>query len=331
MHVTYDTRKAFRLMDVLLERYRAKKYPFNRADAIYPQQMITQKVRGDKYSLACFYFYACIYMRGGIESAQVFRAFLKMHNDTPLLFEPFSAARMTEEEVSAVLKKYVGWDSREARKDWVENSRRLVKNWNGNPLDLLKNLKSYEEAIYRMRNKIKKNGRIRTLDTKYEGFRGFKFKMVSMLLYFYDLATEAVRVRAAEGKEVRADEKISAPIRNLVLKYMRARNIRPVEIANALWLYSLLMCGNSPATVTKSLRERSAPLLEHHEIKEQWVHEKWVSANAAKLLRDTCMRCVLQRNCKFAIPAKSYYRKGQLVLRPRAAPRYCIRLTAGVF
>jgi hypothetical protein len=173
MLVSTDYKAGYAMLDKLVGLHQANKYPFNRPDAIIPQKIIPEEIRKDKYLLACFYFYICIYMRGGIESLQAFNAMIKMWRVHPELFDPVRAQMLSPEQVQPILREFVGWDSKAASINWVTNSIRLSKNWNGNPLNLLKNLRSYDGAIKRIRNKRTKRD-LREAGKGNEGFRGFQ-------------------------------------------------------------------------------------------------------------------------------------------------------------
>ncbi|HEY6022533.1 MAG TPA: hypothetical protein VIY48_22515, partial [Candidatus Paceibacterota bacterium] len=155
MHVIVHQDKVFELLDVLLARWKSKpkQYPYNRPDAVIPQRIIPPELHANKHTLACWYFYACIYMRGGIESLQAFNALIRMWRDLPHLFDPAHAALMQPSDMQPILRKYIGWDSEQASINWVFNSRWLMQSWKGNPLNLIKGLRSYEEAERRIRNK----------------------------------------------------------------------------------------------------------------------------------------------------------------------------------
>ncbi len=354
MHVRAVKSVAFPMIDILVELQQKKAYPFNRPDAIIPQKIIPAELRADKYKLACFYFYVCIYMRGGIESLQAFNALIKMWRAHPELFEPYLAQFAPQQNVQAVLKKFIGWDAKNASINWIENSKRLVRNWKGNPLNLLKGLRTWELAVKRIRNKTTKKDQ-RKAGERNEGFRGFQYKMVSMLLYFYDwekwfevrflypspadfhnfrlaLANGALVVTIPKDRIVRTSEKLSKPWRDMVMAYLRERNADPVVVADALWLFSLVLCGNSPFTVTRELKPRTTSvknkegrvthkvpyigLFEHSRVEEEWTSVQ-LGARKTKQLKQTCVVCPLAATCSFAIPSKPYYRKGRLILHAR--------------
>lgn len=183
MHVIVNSEKVFALLDVLVARQREKRYPYNRPDAIIPQTIIPADLRSDKRTLACWYLYACIYMRGGIESLQAFNALIKMWREAPQLFDPGYAAFLQPEDIRPILKKYIGWDSRQASINWTFNSRWLLQQWGGDPINLVRGVKTYDEAARRIRNK-RNRGDLKEAGADGAGFLGFQHKMTSMLLYF---------------------------------------------------------------------------------------------------------------------------------------------------
>ncbi len=397
MRFIVNRRKLFDKLDALLELFERKLYPFNRPDAIVPQKILPLEMRESaptsiltgqgvelfhpgtldkRYTLACFYFYVCIYMRGGIESLQAFNAMIKLWRKYPELFNPFYVQNLTVEKLQPILKKFVGWDSEKAAYNWIENSKRLVLHWGGNPLNLIKGLRTWEEACRRIRNKRTSRDK-REAGIDGQGFEGFQYKMVSMLLYFYDweewfevkfvypspadfqnfrfgFSLELI-VAVLDGHDqsmleynpggvvvITVSEKVSEPWRNAIMAYIRSRKADPVKVADAIWLFPLILCGNSPATMTKAeplkkLREKDerlgmleGKLLEPYQLHfngaqgfvEDWKHDGWVMARSRRALQQTCYTCPFLSDCKFSIPAKPYYsketeygRSGKIVLR----------------
>lgn len=341
MHVTIRQDVVFGLIDVLLARWKAKQYPYNRPDAIIPQKIIPKEMRADTYTLSCFYFYVCIYMRGGIESLQAFSALIRMWREHPKLFDPWEVQYYRPPEVQAILKEFIGWDSRSASISWVENSQRLMRHYQGNPLNLIKGVRDYDEALRRIRNKTTKRD-LASAGHGGGGFRGFQPKMVSMFLYFCDwegwlkprflypspadfhnfrigLANGGIVVELGDGESLSASEKLSAPWRAVVMEYLRARKADPIEVSDALWLFSLVMCGNSPLTVTKQPGGQH-DLLSRAGLAGSWQedqHEKWVASHKRTSLAQTCFVCPFVHSCTLAIPAQPYYRRGKLLLHKR--------------
>jgi hypothetical protein len=354
MKVTVDHTKVFELLDTILPRWKAspKLYPYNRKDAVIPQTIITAELRADKFTLACFYFYICIYMRGGIVSLQAFKAMIKIWQTHPELLDPRQAVEIKPEAIRAILISFgLGWDSENASKNWIENSKRLVTTWGGNPLSLLRNLTSYEEACRRILNKKGRedseetHGFLKDAGKGDRGFIGFQYKMVSMLLYFYDwermlpirflypspadfhnfrlgIACGAITIKTKNGQIPRAVEYISKPWRAAVMHYLKEKKADPVEVADALWLFSLVMCGNSPATQTKQgplkkkldhNKKEIETLLTVAEVEEKWDDLEWATRKHMNLDK-TCLVCPFASTCR-PVPARPYYTKGHLVTR----------------
>jgi len=340
MKVTMKKERFTFVVDALLERQRKKLLPYNENGATVPQYLIPDEIRSNTHTLACFYFFLCIYMRGGIESHTAFRQLIKMWFKHPKFFDPKLASQIKESEITEVLKEYVGWDSKNAARFWSLNAKRLAKQWGSNPLELIKGLSDYNEAVRRIARKTTKQ---KNLDTKDDGFYGFQEKMVSMLLYFYDwegwlpkflypspadfhhyrlfIANEAIIVKTSNGNKIRYSKQISAVIRKGLLDYLKANtNTTTIELADALWLYSFSMCGNSPATITKVSID-TKELFRKAGIEEWWNFDGWINTRT-KSLAKTCVVCVLGKTCKFGIPARSYYSRGIIELRPRPQIQY---------
>ncbi|OGG55216.1 hypothetical protein A3D62_01875 [Candidatus Kaiserbacteria bacterium RIFCSPHIGHO2_02_FULL_49_11] len=341
MEVFANKRRFFQIVDALMERKRLKLYPFNTKQAYVPQLLILPEIRRDTVLLACYYFCICIYMRGGVESHTVFKQFNKMWQKHPEMFLPEKVAGLSHEYIHAVLKRFIGWDAVAAARFWKANMTALYRNWGGNPFNILRGISSYEEACRRLRNKNGRSGtkKLLSLDPVEEGFIGFQFKMVSMFLYFCDwegwlrprflypspadfhhyrlfIANEAVVIKTHNGRSIRYDEKISNPIRTLLMKYLKERRADPVEVADALWLFSLLMCGESPVTKTRSAEMKNLSLFKTNLLDGLSTSTGIASAKKRQLLQ-TCGACILEKTCKFAIPSHPYYRRGILELRNR--------------
>jgi len=242
---------AFPALDIIVEAWIAKpkRFPFNNVDAVVPQRLIPDELRKDTFHLTCFYFYICLYMKGRITSEQAFKALLRMREDIPELFDPLTAQFMSTEFVEGALRKYVNRDIVQTAKAWRANSRELMLNWGGDPQNITKGMRSYNEAIRRIRNKrgvksvlaksLQKNG-------TGHGFEGFQPKMVSMFIYFLDwegllqtrflypapadfhnfrfgLATGSLIVETNEPW-IRFSEKLSKPWREMLMRYLKARD-----------------------------------------------------------------------------------------------------------
>lgn len=340
MEVTRNKRRFFSTVDVLLERKRENLFPFNTEQAYVPQLLIPQEIRQDTILLGTFYLIICTWMRGGLESHTAFKLFIKGCAKHPELLDPKWIAEVPYERLYTIISNIIGWDAKAATGFIKENMTLFHRNWGGDLLKLLRGVSSYEEACRRLRNKNGRSGKnkLPSLDPVETGFIGFQFKMVSMLLYFCDwegwlkprflypspadfhhyrifLANEAILVKNGKGP-IRYTEEISRPIRDLLMAYLVERQADPVEVADALWLYSLLMCGESPFTITREQPTERPALLAKSGVEETWDLSQWAQRRKKRIQR-TCGACILADTCKYAIPSKPYYRKGILQLNPR--------------
>lgn len=354
MKVQVDSKRFPEVLDRLLQMHRDGVYPFSRTDAVVPQTLIGEDIREDKRALSLFYFFACIYMRGGIVSSTAFKLLLKMRTAYPWMFEPAEVITRDVAAVRMVLKRHIGWDSENAGLYWHLNAGLLVEQWRGNPLNILGAIENYDDALTYYVNKNKKGSKKPgTFTEKLQhnqrslGFWGHQHKMASMQVYFADwerlftkrflypgpvdfhnyrlfLTTGAIKLVGVEDNEsVSFGEKVSRPARDALMNYLIRTGVDPVDLADVIWLYSLLMCGESPHTKTKEAKKKPAPLFLHGEVEEVWSIGEWSKRKATSLHR-SCHVCAFNRTCRYAIPAGPYYGKkesgergGKIVLRPR--------------
>ena len=130
----------------------------------------------------------------------------------------------------------------------------------------------------------------------------------------------------------RVDETLSVEWRNLMMRYLKDReNTTPIELADALWLFSLVLCGESPLTMYRepeTVKGQLGPAnnpkgnLFPHDVSNMYMSTK---KNRMKA-KNTCLACPLLKTCTLAIPAGPYYQRkegregawgGQLLLQPR--------------
>lgn len=345
MHVRVNKTRAVELLDDLLGRYTDKKFPYNLKRAVVPQVLIPASLREDKETLARFYFFACLYMRGRIESHTAFRGLIRMWHDQPDVFDPACVQHKEYDKMVALLLKYMNKDVRATARHWLKNAGRLVRYWDSSVLNVLSRVKNYDDALYYIRNKHGKHPYKNLLDyeQKWEGFVGFQHKMVSMLIYFFDwegwlkqrfiypspadfhhyrifLATGVLVVSNGE-KHIRYNDRISAAIRRVVFSFIKSKKADPVEVADTLWLFSYLLCGESPVTATPNMEtraKRAADDPQEELFPNTWKFdlEGFVRARSHRYWQ-TCGICPVRENCTFAVPARLYYDRGIIELRQR--------------
>ncbi len=352
MLVRTDKEALFWLIDELLVRWRAtpKAYPFNRPDSIIPQTIVPDELRKNKETLAVWYIAVCNQMKGRVSSDEAFRGNIRIWRKYPWFFNPREVLQNHgPQELEAVYKEFLPIDRKTNVRGLLWNYRLLDVHYDGKALGLLKKLTSYEQAERRLRNKRTQRERI-AAGVGGEGMFGFQHKMVSMLVYFYDwegwfkkrfiypspadihnfrigLSSKALIVENAPDEMVRDYEGISAPWRAAVVEYMVERKEDPVDVSDVLWLYSNLMCGNSPMTHTprsekkkkKGEKEEKKPvaMFEESEIPHFNGVRQFMHPSNRKAIEETCLNCFLLHKCDYAIPAQPYYNEGVIMLRKR--------------
>lgn len=335
--VIVDDETGFLVFDILIERWQAepKKFPFDQRSAIIPQNIIPDRLREDKEELFNFYLFICLYMRGGIESLQAFRAMIRLWEDKPELFDPYHAQYLTHGELQPIVAQYVGWDSNNVAKFWIENARRLMRNWEGRASNVFRGMKSYDEALRRIRNKTNKRDWLEAckVDDRGQGFIGFQPKMVSMWVYFMDWEglldknflyptpadfhnfrlglAHRILVLEPQPENIRSSEKISKPWRELTIRYLEARKgkVSPVELADAIWLFSLVACGNSPLTDYHERNDKNGHGMFSAEYLEHSAKPDFLASKFRGRLERTCLACPLIDTCEIAVPAGPYYQR----------------------
>jgi hypothetical protein len=222
----------------------------------------------------------------------------------------------------------------------LTNYRLLDVHYNGKALDLIKGMNSYEEAVRRLRNKKTKQERV-AAGIAGEGMFGFQHKMVSMLVYFYDwegwfkkrfiypspadihnfrigLTSKSLVVEEAVNDTIKDYEGISAPWRKAVVEYLVERGEDPLDVSDVLWLFSNVMCGNSPMTHTpREEQEAGNGMFEEKELPHFDGEIQFLHPSYRRDLEQTCLNCFLLDRCDYAVPARPYYNKGMIVLRRR--------------
>jgi hypothetical protein len=229
-----------------------------------------------------------------------------------------------------------------------------VSTWGGKTSNIFKGVSSYEEALRRIRNKTRDSKKIReeadAITGNGLGFMGFQPKMVSMLVYFIDwenLLKEqfiyptpadfhnfrfglALRIIVLNPQPVniRSTELISKPWRDLTIRYLEARKgqVTPVELADAIWLFSLESCGNSPLTDYHEREDKNGHGMFDEDHLPHSTKPDFMAPRFRERLKRTCLGCSLLDICELGIPAGPYYQRrgdrdvafgGQLYLADR--------------
>lgn len=272
--------------------------------------------------MRCFSFASGYYMRGGIKSTTAVRSLGRLYDNFPDLFVAEKAKNFDAKRLSGILRDYnLGYHSGDIGPAWVENARRLVRLWGGDPRNIFVGVSTYEDACKRVAN-----------DHRGGGFIGFQKKMVSMLIvYLVDAGLiepflfpvpvdmHVTRIVVAneivvpigptdENTDLLQGEYLPDLIRETVFEFATDKKANPVILSEALWLLSATICDQNPGNQTRSGRHaaRSTVLTP--------VEIDW-SETQNESYRNSCGSCPLDPTCRWNIPSAPYYRWAQIMRR----------------
>ncbi|GEM_PF-4075833 len=83
MKIVANKKNGFRALDIIVEAWLAKTFPYDSENAVVPQRLIPPELVADKEALALFLFGVCQYMKGRIKSEDAFVKLLIMHKERP--------------------------------------------------------------------------------------------------------------------------------------------------------------------------------------------------------------------------------------------------------
>lgn len=310
----------------LLDDLSAQRYPYDHYTLPHDRDLIGASFPFGGIEHASFLFVLCYYMRGGMASVIATRALGKLYVKDPDLFVAAKAAQANPLTIHNSLDR-VGLKYQKNRLpvNWVENARRLVERWGGDPRKIFVGIDDYGEACQLVCN-----------DQHGGGFWGFQEKMTSMLLYFLmdeDLIDffwfpppvdfHMLRV-AASTRIIRTDgdaigqnllsDQLLAEFRRELFDFEIRHQVSPMLMADATWLLSSKLCKLTPGNrvVQGEYQARSTKLTPYE--------PSWTKAEEAADGR-SCGQCPLQDICDFNVGQAHYYRDGRLIrMRRRLRP-----------
>ncbi len=311
-------RRATRVVQTAVQAYRQRAYPYQ--NILLPQDMLPKSLRADKGTAALILFYSCHYMRGTIKSGYAMRKIVGLHAQSPEFFDPHHAMQLPYEEVRKRLHDMIPYKSEQIARSWIENSRRLVLHWHGDPRIIFSVARKQDDLYRYVTNRVTVRLPGRTGNLNEDGFMGFQKKMANMLAYFLEscrlvepfpqetvppvdfhhlrilIATQSIHV---PGRTQARYEELR-PIGEHVYKVlMKRHNIGMRELGDALWLLSSRLCSESPVTETRD-GELMGVDWDNPEVRTRYVR--------------TCGSCPLQQYCTIAVQANVYYQKGYFEL-----------------
>lgn len=326
LNVVVNPDRVHKVLSALMEAYEENEFPYN-LDAVrlpHDPRHMPQNLPYGGSEHAMFLWNLCYYMRGGIKSVEAVKRLAKVYEAAPELFDSEFAAGLKPELVSGILKDFGLGFQETVSKQWVENSRKLLEDWGGDPRLIFEGVGTYDEALSRIRN-----------DGRGGGFSGFQEKMTSMITYYLmdeDLIEpfifpipvdlHVMRVSIAnrmvefpgvpDGTNLYTDE-LLATLRKLYYDYAVEHGVNPLRLCDAVWLLSESQCGKHPGNVTlepmgrKHRKGRSTVLV------PQTVDP--ANPNQQAAYESSCRQCPVESSCAYTLPGKPYYIQGVLYIR----------------
>ncbi len=319
-----DTQKGRIVFGRLLEAFRKGDYPFH--NYVLPQDLIPTEVRENAIVCSCILFYSCHYMRGTIKSDHAMKRMVALYRQRPDFFDPSKAAQLAQEEVHRVLRSILPYKAEEISRFWIENSRRLVTHWDANPINIFKEVHGPADLYRFIANKDTTRDVVAATSDRENGFLGFQKKMASMVAYFFialklidakeiipPVDFHHVRVQISSGIiKVPTDlpqaryEQLQPFAMKALESFMTETGAAMLEIGDAIWLLSLLLCSRAPSNQTSE---------------GELVRVEWGNESSLRHYKAACGACPISQYCDFAVQANSYYQKGYFELnRPRQKP-----------
>lgn len=323
--ITLDHDKADQVFGRLMELYKANGDPYSRPEAILPEdpRFWPDNLEMGGTQEAQYWFALCYYMRGAVDSTLAAQQLGRFYEKFPDVFEVEVAASLEPDELRKLLfGNGLPFMSPTVAKFWVANAQYMATLGFNDVRQLYIGVESYDELV----------SRITKLD-------GFQRKMVSMITYYLDVRkllaplTYPIPVDFHVMRIVNANEMLihSEPprggnygsdaaqdaARELTAAFCERNEVAPRDLAAAVWLFSNVMCGNSPVTAMTTL-EYKARATEYF-----WVDHRWTESKVHAFNR-TCGVCPLSETCEWSIGAPPWYRGGVMLARERRRkdPRY---------
>lgn len=322
------------VLTTLLDSYRRGLYPFNLDSTRVPQdprhmprrpefqRSVEDRTEEDAVKLANFWFIDCYYMRGVNNSNDMTVNLAELYEDHPELFDPRQAQRMYSKNIERLILEYhLPVQHAQISKFWVENARRLVVRYDGDPRKIFEGFGSYDELVRRVRN-----------DSKGGGFLGFQKKMTSMIGYFLmvndlipyqniPLPVDFHVMRMSIATEMISFPDIIEPIpidfdrvtdflREVYYDFADHHGISQLDLCDAVWLYSGSACKKSPTNSQKIKGKRNARFTKFESV---LLHAEDASPTQVNAYRHSCGQCRLSPACSHNVPSGEYYIAGRVV------------------
>ncbi len=332
MYVFVHERRAELVFGTLLEALAANRYPYSRDDVRVTQdhRHLPDNLPLGGIEHASFLFVLCYWMRGGIDSIAAAKELAGLYQDCPRLFDFNYAARLDPEDTAFWLSQILivhglGFNAKLIAGYWIENAKRIVECYGGDPRRIFDGVGTYNEALARVCNRGQ------------TGFKGFQEKMTSMLLYFYRseqmiddfmyaiavdfhvlrllVATGALRVENPPTNGNLLSPELKEAARSLSMRYTEAHDCTPLQLSDALWLFSGAMCSVQPGNTMLAPNGRQPG--QDRATRLVPLAVSFGNRTQRRAYERSCGLCPIERHCELNVPAAPYYNWGQLLVSQR--------------
>ncbi len=332
VRMVVNTERVDEVLGTLMEAYREEYYPYHLDKVRVPQdeRHMPKTLELGTKEHAMFLWNVCYYMRGGTKSTFAVQMMAELYDDRPDLFDCDQFMLLKDPyEIESELKAHKLGFQKTVTKQWMENSWRMVLEYDGDPRNIFADIdgsdSSYDTLVGRIKN-----------DNKGGGFMGFREKMVSMITYYLmdagmvdafnfpiPVDLHVMRVSVANGMVAFPDlqypanvhsEALLKTLREVYFDYAKRHDVDPIELCNAVWLLSEALCGNAPGNRVTEPNGR-----DNREGRLTKIIPELVNPNdpaQIKRYQDSCGRCPIEKTCDLNIHGGAmYYAAGRLAVR----------------
>jgi hypothetical protein len=328
-----DFRKIDSVLTTLLDTYHRSGYPYNLDSTRVPQDPRhmprnlnidpQNRTPQESVKLASFWFADCYYMRGVNDSNDMTVNLAALHEQHPEIFDFSIAAQMEPTDIEQLLLEYhLAVQHKQTSEHWVENARRMMQRYDGNPLHIFEGAETYDELVARVRN-----------DGKGSGFKGFQKKMTSMLSYFYmvsdlvpyrnhplpvdfhvirlSVSHELVKFEYLPPTGVIPFDATTDFLREIFYDFADHHNVSQLELCDVVWLFSRELCSLSPGNM---MRQLGAYAARSTQLEPALTSADDATPQQHRQYDRSCGMCVVADTCVHNVPSALYYKQGIVIV-----------------
>jgi hypothetical protein len=329
--ITYPPRIRLGLGE-LMEAFYAKQYPFIPGVMDGPQleHNLPPALPRGGVEEADFHRIMCFFMLGPTDSMTMAKGVVRLYEQSPEVFNCLEASRMSDEKInSLLLAAGLNFGAKEKVPMACRlNAAYIIRHFDGNICNAFTMANGDWKKLYRL-----------LMRTKRAGLIGYQEKMSSMLAFFlmrrnivdYFLVPPQVDFHVmrvfwccnlilpvhddgsvANVLRMPQITRYGDAIRNALVGYELVTDQSWLDLSEALWTQSRMLCKLSPSNSSSDRADGSTyqkPIM-------------WTPAQVRKYYKG-CGHCSLEHRCTGAVPAGFYYNRKRKELRlygPRQIP-----------